>query len=283
MQDRKPIQNTADFSSQKELESLFSKHQVMPFLRQICEDRGYPETLKELGLPVEFGIQLLSHMMLCKRANIVTLVGILRHHFTDSEEASAVQQCTEMLCKAVDVDAVNFDAQMMVFIVEHDIKKQEQQQLDQFQYPLPMIEHPEPVTNNKETGYQTIPGSLLLKNNHHDQDICLDHINRMNSIPLSVNPDVVAFVQNQWARLDKPKPDELYQDFKKRQKAFKKYDAASRDVIDGLVAAGNHFWLTHKYDKRGRTYCQGYHVSTQGNDWNKAVIEFAEGEKLNET
>jgi DNA-directed RNA polymerase len=221
-------------------------------------------------------------MMLCKRANIVTLVGILRHHFTDTEEASAVQQCTDMLCQAVDVDAVNFDAQMMVFIVEHDIRKEEQQQLDQFQYPLPMIEHPEPVTNNRETGYQTIPGSLLLKDNHHDQDICLDHINRMNSIPLSVNPDVVAFVQNQWSRLDKPKDGELYQDFKKRQKAFKKYDAASRDVLDGLMAAGNRFWLTHKYDKRGRTYCQGYHVSTQGSDWNKAVIEFAEGEPLNE-
>jgi DNA-directed RNA polymerase len=47
------------------------------------------------------------------------------------------------------------------------------------------------------------------------------------------------------------------------------------------MAGGNRFWLTHKYDKRGRTYCQGYHVSYQGNDYNKACIEFADGEPLN--
>jgi len=38
--------------------------------------------------------------------------------------------------------------------------------------------------------------------------------------------------------------------------------------------------LTHKYDKRGRCYSQGYHVNPQGNDWNKAVIEFAEKEPV---
>jgi DNA-directed RNA polymerase len=41
---------------------------------------------------------------------------------------------------------------------------------------------------------------------------------------------------------------------------------------------GNEFYLTHRYDKRGRCYAQGYHVNPQGNDWNKAVIELAEKE-----
>jgi DNA-directed RNA polymerase len=36
--------------------------------------------------------------------------------------------------------------------------------------------------------------------------------------------------------------------------------------------------MTHKYDKRGRTYSQGYHIQPQGSDWNKAVIEFADKE-----
>ena len=45
-----------------------------------------------------------------------------------------------------------------------------------------------------------------------------------------------------------------------------------------LVNAGNRFFLTHAYDKRGRTYAKGYHVNYQGNDWNKATICFAEGE-----
>ena len=42
------------------------------------------------------------------------------------------------------------------------------------------------------------------------------------------------------------------------------------------------FYLTHAYDKRGRTYAQGYHVSYQGNDWNKACVQFGRAEALSE-
>lgn len=268
------------FSSQKEMEELFSKHQVMHFLKSICLDRGYDKDLIEADIPVPFGLDLLSQMMLHKRANVVTLVGLLRSHFSFSETAD--QDCADMLIRAVEADAVDYDEDTGVFIVAHDISGEEQYELDKFQYPLPMIEHPEPVTNNKETGYQTITGSIILKQNHHNNDVCLDHINRVNDIPLSINPDVVAFMQVQWKGIDKAKEDESYQDFKKRQKAFQKYNRTSREVLAALMAAGNRFWLTHKYDKRGRTYCQGYHVSYQGADWNKACIELANGELLNE-
>jgi len=97
-----------------------------------------------------------------------------------------------------------------------------------------------------------------------------------------MNPHTVRMVQNQWANLDKPKEGESYEEFKKRQRAFEKFDKTSRDVLDGLFTLGNEFYLTHKYDKRGRTYCQGYHVNIQGNDWNKSVIEFGEKEYVND-
>ena len=51
-----------------------------------------------------------------------------------------------------------------------------------------------------------------------------------------------------------------------------------REVMEALFMMGNEFYLTHRYDKRGRCYAQGYHVTTQGNPWNKAVIEFAHEE-----
>ncbi len=269
------------FNSQKELEETFSKHQIMPFLRNICKERGYEKTLKDYGIHVPFGIDLLCQMMLHKRANIITLVGILRHHFKDTAAMSAVQQCTEELIKAVDVDAVNYDGDTHVFVVSHDIQSDEQRALNQFQYPLPMVTEPEQVCDNAQTGYQTIPGSLLLKDNHHDEDICLDHINRVNSIPLRLNPDIVAFVQNHWKHVDKIKEDESFQDFKKRQRAFQKYDGSSREILKDLMAINDSFWLTHRYDKRGRTYCQGYHCTYQGNNWNKACIELADAEPLN--
>lgn len=64
-------------------------------------------------------------------------------------------------------------------------------------------------------------------------------------------------------------------------KAFEKYDRTAKDVLDHVRIHGNEFYLTHRYDTRGRTYSQGYHVNPQGNDWNKAIVEFAKEEVTN--
>ena len=124
----------------------------------------------------------------------------------------------------------------------------------------------------------TSGGSIILRNNHHNDDVCLDHINRVNKIRFVINTDTATMVKNKWRNLDKPKEGETKEDFEKRKKAFEKYDRTAKDVISLLVKEGNEFHLTHKYDKRGRIYCQGYHVSYQAAPWNKAVIEFADQE-----
>jgi DNA-directed RNA polymerase len=67
-----------------------------------------------------------------------------------------------------------------------------------------------------------------------------------------------------------------------RRKAFEKYDQSSKDVMHALMGIRDRFWLTHKYDRRGRTYCVGYHINYQGTSWNKAVVEFANKEELND-
>ena len=46
--------------------------------------------------------------------------------------------------------------------------------------------------------------------------------------------------------------------------------------------ADNDIYLTHKYDKRGRVYCQGYYISYHGTDWNKAVLELSNKEIVND-
>jgi DNA-directed RNA polymerase len=50
--------------------------------------------------------------------------------------------------------------------------------------------------------------------------------------------------------------------------------------MEHLAVADDRFYLTNKYDKRGRTYSQGYHVNPQGADWNKGVIELADKELI---
>jgi hypothetical protein len=134
------------------------------------------------------------------------------------------------------------------------------------------------VKTNRETGYYLSKNSLILRKNHHEGDICLDHINRVNDIKFTINYDTAHMVRNQWRNIDKPKEGESRADFQRRLKAFEKYDRSSKEVIEKLLQYGNEFWLTHKYDKRGRVYCQGYHINYQGAPWNKAVIELADRE-----
>jgi hypothetical protein len=275
--------DAAYFADQMVMETLFSKYQAVACIKRECVEANFPAVMADLGIHVEFGLDLLTQMVLHKRADVPTLIGLLMKHFVDQDEEinkiwDPAQACADELYKMAAAELVSWDDTAEVFILAYGISEDVQNQIDILQYPLPMIQEPVKVTHNKQTGYLSIPGSIILKKNHHDDDVCLDHINRCNQVPLTLNPDVVNYVQNKWKNHNTQKDDESFEKFQKRCKAFKKYDQSSHDVLEALRVAGNRFWLTHKYDKRGRTYCQGYAVTYQGNDFNKACVEFADAE-----
>lgn len=262
---------------QMELERLYNKNQLIPRIRsefQNCDVFDFGKYLAECNIPEAFGFDLLTQMVLHKRANLPTLVGVLRHHFNDS------QATADMIYRAAECDLVDYNVPLQVFIMKFNISADVQEELDKFQFPLPMVVRPMPVRNNRQTGMLCSGGSIILRNNHHNDDVCLDHINRVNGIRFKINHDTAKMVKNKWRNLDKPKDGETREDFERRRRAFQKYDRVAHDVIDLLVQEGNEFYLTHKYDKRGRIYCQGYHVTYQGAPWNKAVIEFADKEVI---
>lgn len=264
---------------QLELEEIYDKHQLMPRVRrafQECKGLDFVQLVKDANIPEKFGIDLLAQLAVRKRANLPTLVGCLRHH-TDDGQATA-----SLLERAVNANIVAYSSRDQMFIVIYDINQQLQQELNRFQYPLPMVIPPNPIHSNLDTGYLTEKGSVILRDNHHDDDVCLDHLNRINKTKFALNLEVAMVIKNKWRHLDKKKPDESWEDFKKRRKAFEKYDSVAKDVMTLLLQEGNELYLTHRYDKRGRTYCMGFHVSYQGTDWNKAVIEFADKEVLGE-
>ncbi len=269
--------NDAKMQHQIELELLFNKNQLLKRIREEfteCKEFDFIEYITEKGIPQSFGIELMAQMALHKRANVSTIIGCLRHL------CHSAQQCADLLYKSMEADLVDWSPDLEVFIVRFTISDDVQRELDMFQFPLPMVVPPEKVRSNKENGYLTSEGSIILRKNHHMDDVCLDHINRMNQVKLRINQNVAKMVKNQWRNLDKKKVDETNQDFIARKKAFEKYDKVAKDVLNILEKEGSEMYLTHKYDKRGRVYCQGYHVTYQGNAWNKAVIEFAEGEVI---
>jgi hypothetical protein len=267
----------ARIAHQQELEALFSKNQLMPRMR--AEFMAEPEIiahLKEKEIPEAFGIDLLVQMALHKRCDVQTLVGCLRHH------CKTAQEVADLLVRCAEADLCTYNIPLRQFIVIFEIDAKTQEEIDRFQYPLPMVVEPKPIRHNKQSGYLLNNSSVILRDNHHDDDVALDHLNRLNKMRLKINFNTAKLINNEWRNLDKPKEGETRSDFERRKRAFEKYDKTSHAVIDLLVREGNEFHLTHRYDKRGRTYAQGYHVNYQSTAWCKAVVEMAEGEVISD-
>ena len=263
---------------QIDMEKLFHKNQLIPRIKSefVNADFNFRKHMINNNIDTDFGFDLLVQMALHKRTTLPVLVGILRRHFKSYLGAS--QLTANEILKCCQADLVDWHPQLRQFIVRYDISQDVQDDLDRYQYPLPMIVPPKKLKTNEDTGYFTSRNSVILKNNHHDNDVCLDHLNKINNIKLKINSVTANMIANSWKNLDKPKDGEDRKDYQRRVKAFEKYDRTAKDVMMHLEIAGNEFYLTHKYDKRGRVYAQGYHVNYQGNAWNKSVIEFANGE-----
>ncbi len=260
---------------QKELEKLFNKNQLHPRIRKEfveCQEINFTAHMEAAGIPLPFGYDVLVELALRKRVHVTTMIGLLRRHLNNG------QATADMLVKCVDIDLCDYDPHTRQFIVIFEIDAEVQAELDRFQYPLPMVVKPRHIRNNRNTGYLLSQGSVILRNNHTEDDVCLDHLNRMNSIPFEVDTDVAKMVKNRWRNLDKQKPGETKADFERRKRQFEKFDRTVKDVINVLTAVSDRHYLTHRYDKRGRTYCMGHHINYQGTPWSKSITVLADKE-----
>ena len=262
------------YKHQQELERLYSKNELMPRMRQFFKDYGAEDVFDALDIDPKFGITVLVQMALHKRCNISTLVGLTRQYFKTAQEAA------DQIGKLISLGLVGWDDNLRILITQFTIPADLQAEIDKFQYPLPMVVEPRKLKTNSDTGYLVSGshGSVILKNNHHDDDVCLDHLNRLNQIKLQINEQTAVMVNNKWKNLDKPKDGETREEFQKRVRAFEKYNKHAIEVMALVVQEGNEFYLTHRYDKRGRTYAQGHFINPQGTEYNKAVIEFVNQE-----
>lgn len=271
-----------DFENQKMLETFFNARQTPKLLRR--ELLGSPTVVAAIQaseLDEDFALDLLSHLILAKRAPVSALVGLLKHHFAGSSRQ--FQATADAVKQAVLKDLADWDPAREQVVLRFDVDQTTHELIRQYQYLPPMTVPPlevgSPDGRNRGSGYLTVRSdSLLLKDNHHDGELCPDSLNRFNAIPLRLNIEVATQVNNTWKNLDKPKSDETFEEYQKRVKAFERYQKDTAFTMALMVEMGNCFYLTHRVDKRGRTYAQGYHINTQGNCWNKAIIELAEEE-----
>ena len=142
--------------------------------------------------------------------------------------------------------------------------------IENSQFLPPMVCEPLELTHNYSSGYLTHNDSLILgSGNHHDGDICLDVLNTMNKVALSMDTDFLSTVEETPTfDLDTLEKVDQWRRFKKQSYEFYLL----------IATQGNRCYLTHKVDKRGRIYASGYHISTMGSAFKKACLELADAE-----
>lgn len=202
----------------------------------------------------------------------VSVTGQLARKLGFSDHRDSIMTIAEIvgvLCQtdAFDVYKANENASLTI-INRLDLPVDLVDLINRSMYLPPMVCSPEPVTSNYESGYLTHNDSIMLgQDNCHDGNLCLDIINLQNSIPLKLDQEFLDTVY------ERP-THEL--DTLEKMEQWSTFVIESHKIYDVILEEGDgEFWLTHKTDKRGRLYAQGYHITTQGSPYKKAMIELA--------
>lgn len=123
----------------------------------------------------------------------------------------------------------------------------------------PMLVPPKKWTNAHNGGYLTVKHNAILgSKNQHNKYICLNTLNKLQSIAWKLNPAIVSMFSD----------DTSYD-----------YSKAMTVTADML---GQDFYFMWQYDKRGRMYSKGYEINLQSSEYHKAMLDFAVGEKPTE-
>lgn len=213
----------------------------------------------------------------CLREELFTSVTAqmaARLRFSDKVEAiTTTAELVAILCNTDAFDIVKPSKYASLMVVSRmKLSSKLLTFIDESQYLPPMVVEPLELKTNYCSGYLTHNDSLILgSGNHHDGDICLDVLNTMNRVELSLDLDFLCKVEEEpnHALDTQDKRDEWLR-FKKQSYRF----------YDLMQSQGNTLYLTHKVDKRGRIYAQGYHISTQASSFKKAMLELANEEYI---
>jgi len=134
----------------------------------------------------------------------------------------------------------------------------------------PMMTKPRPLRRNDSCGYLTInKDSLILgdKENYHDECISLDVLNTLNSQALQLDLDICYKFEKEFKSEFDKDTDEYRNQRKTYERAKEQFEFFRDKIQDHTI----HF--THKVDKRGRVYSQGYAFNCQGSSYDKSYLQ----------
>lgn len=191
-----------------------------------------------------------------------------------SDKASSIKTIGEILAVLCNTDAFDIikASREASLVIQSKIPVSEKllKYIHNSKYLPPMVCEPKELKSNYQSAYLTQKDSLILgSGNHHTGDICLDVLNAKNKVALKLDEEFLSSVEEEPTfEIDTVEKHHNWYKFKNDSYHFYRL----------MIRQGNEFHLTHKVDKRGRIYAQGYHITTQGSAFKKAMIELAEEE-----
>ena len=249
----------SSIANQLQIEALYHSNNQKDLLKQIIEESGVIDYLQPFNLDSSklhlIKAVILNSLLFIKttpEALIPSIAPLMNNSLQDS--ANLIEECIDRYA------VLDWDGEYIYTKITYS--KEVQQAINNFGYPLPLNRKPKRITNNYQSGYYTSKRSTVMQSDViNPYDVNLDFLNQINSIPLRFNNALAKKVP-----LVRPKKqDQLVAHTK-----FIKHLAHSRSLLADKI------YLTHGYDRRGRTYARGYHYNYQSCDWNKATLSFFE-------
>lgn len=195
-----------------------------------------------------------------ERLTYQALIGAVQGHIQCKNPLDRAKCAAELIAIAYQAGLVVItrnDGDMMTVTTEYVLEEE----IPGFLRHAPQFHPPEPVT------HQPILGNRFKQ---HDGDVCVEYIDRMNSIPLCLETRITAEYSE-----TSSKEFESDEEFRQWLAFVQQSEAMYAKVID---EHDNRFHLNHDVDTRGRVYCDGYLVTYQGASFKKAIVQFAEKE-----
>lgn len=272
------------------LEHHYDNRHLKTYVKEIIEDKlGELDWIKDLEPTiVKHHYDVMGVLMLhMDRLSINALIEMLvsRDLIEISTSATTIVDTVINLFDHGLVD-IDFDNKNRMYITTKILLTEEQaEKLDELQYKIPMIVPPLPTNqkgNNKGSGYYTKGSDSLILNNNHEYDIDSTVLDRINSIPFTINVSLMKSIRNHWKCMENLDDEGNPMISLETNTNFDRFEKGVFKTSALMINHGNKFYFTNKYDKRGRVYCCGYHLSFQGNSYAKAQLEFSNKQHISE-
>lgn len=237
--------------------------------------------IKELVLQVTACISLECQ----KPMKLVSIASLCARHLNMSDKVEAIHTMAEIIAVLGETDLWDNKKTKEGWIVisRVELDAEVTQYADNALYLPPLIVKPRKVRSNRDSGYITQRGESLILGfyeNHHDDNICLDVLNILNSNEYELDTDFINQYEEQWHReeLSQQEYEELShadrEIYNMDAKTWKKFQEQGNFFQHLMIHHGNSFYLCNKVDKRGRIYSSGFHVNVQGSSFKKAMVNF---------